>query len=77
MVSLSGTASRTPSLLARLPLAIPRLETGELLGHSLAMGGLALVSLVLALAPGAHSIHYAASPEGPYYGIDVMGPEVL
>ncbi len=77
MVSLSGTASRTPSLMARLPLAIPRLETGELLGHSLAMGGLALVSLVLALAPGAHSIHYAASPEGPYYGIDVTGPEVL
>jgi len=73
MVSLSGVAALTPCLVERIPLSVPRLETGELLGRSLAMGGLALVSLVLSLAPGADSIHFSASPEGPYYGIDVMG----
>lgn len=77
MISLSGVAARIPSLSGRIPSTVPRLETGELLGRSLAMGGLALVSLILALAPGASSIHFSASPEGPYYGIDVMGPEGL
>lgn len=77
LVSLSGVAAQLPSLLDRIPSSAPRLETGELLGRSLAMGGLALVSLSLALAPGATSIHFSASPEGPYYGIDVKGPEGL
>ena len=56
-------------LLERLP-NVPRLETGRLLGRSLAMGGLSLVSLILSLSPGFSAVHYAASPEGPYYGID-------
>jgi len=69
LISLSGVAAETPLLLEQLP-PVPRLETGRLLGRSLAMGGLALVSLILSAPPGATALHYAASPEGPYYGID-------
>ncbi|MGA7826201.1 MAG: beta-ketoacyl synthase N-terminal-like domain-containing protein [Geobacteraceae bacterium] len=69
LVSLSGVAGETKPLLERLP-DLPRLETGPLLGRSLAMGGLSLVSLCASLSPGDSAVHYAASPEGPYYGID-------
>ncbi|MRR33789.1 beta-ketoacyl synthase [bacterium] len=69
LISLSGVAAGTPLLLEQLP-PVPRLETGLLLGRSLAMGGLALVSLIHSAPPGATALHYAASPEGPYYGID-------
>ena len=69
LISLSGVAAGTPLLLEQLP-PVPRLETGRLLGRSLAMGGLALVSLILSAPPGATALHYAASPEGPYFGID-------
>lgn len=72
LVCLSGTASLEPALLERLP-AVARLETGALLGRSLAMGGLALASLVLRLAPGERGLHLAASPEGPWYAIDLYG----
>jgi 3-oxoacyl-[acyl-carrier-protein] synthase II len=69
LVSLSGVAGETNLILERLP-DVPRLETGRLLGRSLAMGGLSLVSLLATLSPGFSAVHYAASPEGPYYGID-------
>ncbi len=69
LVSLSGIAGEMESIVARLP-DVPRLETGPLLGHSLAMGGLSLVALLATLSPGGSATHYAASPEGPYYGID-------
>ncbi|HOO92626.1 MAG TPA: beta-ketoacyl synthase N-terminal-like domain-containing protein [Opitutales bacterium] len=69
LVSLSGCAGEMKSILERLP-AVPRLETGKLLGRSLAMGGLSLVALAMSLPPGVSAVHYAASPEGPYYGID-------
>lgn len=69
LISLSGVAAGMPLLLEQLP-PVPRLETGLLLGRSLAMGGLSLVSLILSAPPGATALHYAASPEGPYYGID-------
>jgi 3-oxoacyl-[acyl-carrier-protein] synthase II len=72
LVALSGTAGLDASLLDRLP-AVPRLETGPLLGRSLAMGGLAMVSLVLRLAPGARGLYLAASPEGPFYSMDWYG----
>ena len=72
LVSLSGTAPLERLLLERLPAA-PRLETGGMLGRSLAMGGLAMVSLVLRLAPGEQGLHLAASPEGPWYAIDWQG----
>lgn len=68
-VSLSGFAGEMASILARLP-DVPRLETGPLLGRSLAMGGLSLVALLATLSPGGSATHFAASPEGPYYGID-------
>jgi 3-oxoacyl-(acyl-carrier-protein) synthase len=69
LVSLSGVAGEMQPILERLT-DVPRLETGRLLGHSLAMGGLSLVSLLVSLSPGFSAVHYAASPEGPYYGID-------
>jgi len=70
LVSLSGVAGEMKPILERLP-DVPRLETGRLLGRSLAMGGLSLVSLLVTLSPGFSAVHYAASPEGPYYGIDI------
>jgi len=72
LVALSGTAPLETALLDRLPAA-PRLETGALLGRSLAMGGLAMAALVLRLAPGGKALYLAASPEGPWYAIDWRG----
>jgi 3-oxoacyl-[acyl-carrier-protein] synthase II len=69
LVSLSGVAGEMNLILERLP-DVPRLESGRLFGRSLAMGGLSLVSLLVTLSPGFSAVHYAASPEGPYYGID-------
>ena len=72
LVALSGTAALERALLDRLPVA-PRLETGPILGRSLAMGGLAMISLVLRLAPADRGLYLAASPEGPWYAIDWYG----
>jgi 3-oxoacyl-(acyl-carrier-protein) synthase len=72
LVGLSGTAPLDEALLDRLP-GVPRLDTGRLLGRSLAMGGLAMAALVLALKPGGTGLHLASSPEGPYYAIDLYG----
>jgi 3-oxoacyl-[acyl-carrier-protein] synthase II len=72
VVGLSGTASSDEALLQRLP-EVERLDTGRILGRSLAMGGLALAALVLTLEPGATGLHVAASPEGPYYTIELIG----
>ena len=72
LISLSGTANLQGALLDRLP-GVPKLDTARLLGRSLAMGGLAMAALVLTLEPGATGLHLAASPEGPYYAIDVYG----
>lgn len=74
LVSLSGTAGGLHTLLDRLP-PVPRLEISELLGRCLAMGGTALVSLILASSPGEVVSHYAASPEGPFHGIDITRAE--
>jgi len=72
LVSLSGSAAAEPLLLERLP-AGERLEIAPLVGRSLAMGGLALVALALSLAPGQTALHLAASPEGPFYAVDLQG----
>lgn len=69
LVSLSGTAGELNAIRERLP-DVPCLETGKLFGRSLAMGGMSIVALAMTLPPGASAVHYAASPEGPYYGID-------
>ncbi len=71
-ISLSGTAAETPLLCQGLP-QVPRLQTGELLGRSLAMGGLAMVALVMTMPHPAPALHLAASPEGPYYAIQFSG----
>lgn len=72
LIALSGTATCDNGLLERLPDA-PALDTGKILGRSLAMGGLAMTALVLKLSTGQRGLHVAASPEGPYYAIDVIG----
>jgi 3-oxoacyl-[acyl-carrier-protein] synthase II len=52
---------------------LPRLEVGRLVGRSLAMGGVAMVALLLNLDDGKRAIHLAASPEGPFFAIDFSG----
>lgn len=72
LVSLSGTAEELASL--PVPSASARyLRSGNILGRSLAMGGLSMVSLVLSMSPGQNALHLAASPEGPYFAIDFRG----
>jgi 3-oxoacyl-[acyl-carrier-protein] synthase II len=72
LLSLSGFASEFGMFLEKVP-SLPRLETGKILGCSLAMGGLSMAALVLSLAPGQRALHLAASPEGPYFAVDFNG----
>jgi 3-oxoacyl-[acyl-carrier-protein] synthase II len=72
LVCFSGIADDLPCLTERFP-AVRALVPGRLLGRSLAMGGVAMVSLVLSLASGEKGLHLAASPEGPYYAFDFHG----
>jgi len=72
LVTLSGTAARMPRIADLYPGA-RRLSTGPLLGHSLSMGGLAMVSHILSLPAGADGLHLAASPEGPLYAVEFTG----
>ncbi|AJE04572.1 beta-ketoacyl synthase N-terminal-like domain-containing protein [Geobacter pickeringii] len=71
IVSLSGTGAELPWL--REGLAGDRIEIGPLVGRSLAMGGLALVTLISLMPEGAAGLHLAASPEGPFFAIDIAG----
>lgn len=70
LVSLSGTAPSDKWLLSRLP-DTSRIDISPVIGRSFAMGGLALTTLILMLAPGGSGLHLASSPEGPYYAIDL------
>lgn len=72
LVSLSGIADELPFLTAPLHAA-PLLSPGKLLGRSLSMGGIAMVSLILSLPAGGNGLHLAASPEGPFYAVDFHG----
>ena len=72
LVCFSGVADGLPCLLERFP-AVRALAPGRLLGRSLAMGGVAMVSLLLSLASGEEGLHLAASPEGPCYAFDFRG----
>ena len=72
LVSLSGVAEEMkpfPETLASARFV----RTGVILGRSLAMGGLSMISLILSMSPGQNAMHFAASPEGPYYAIDFRG----
>ena len=72
VVSLSGSAAETPFLLRDLA-PIPTREIAPFVGRSLAMGGLALVALLLTLPAGQRGLHLAASPEGPCFAVDLTG----
>ena len=72
LVSVSGTASVLPAFMERVS-GIPVLDTGRILGSSLAMGGIAMATLLASLHPGQSGLHLAASPEGPYYAIRFSG----
>jgi len=72
IVSLSGTAAELP-LLPEIKADVPRLDVGKLVGRSLAMGGIAMVALLLSLPDGKRALHLGASPEGPYFAIDFSG----
>ena len=72
LVSLSGIAAGRPELAGLFP-HVPRLDTGALLGRSLAMGGIAMTAHLLTLAPGATGIHLAVSPEGPWFAVGFEG----
>jgi 3-oxoacyl-(acyl-carrier-protein) synthase len=72
LVSLSGTAGVLPAYMERMS-GIPALDTGRVLGSSLAMGGTAMAALLASLPPGQPGLHLAASPEGPYYAIRFTG----
>lgn len=72
LISLSGIYEEMEPFLGPFASA-RRVKTGNILGRSLAMGGLSMVSLVLSLSPGQNALHLAASPEGPYYAIEFTG----
>ncbi len=72
LLSLSGVAGEIEQLL-ETARSSRRLDAGGILGRSLAMGGLSMVSLVLALSPDQDALHLAASPEGPYFSIEFHG----
>jgi 3-oxoacyl-[acyl-carrier-protein] synthase II len=72
MISLSGVAGENKAFLEAVP-STARIEIGNILGRSLGMGGLSMVSLILSLKPGQRALHLAVSPEGPYYAVDFQG----
>lgn len=72
LVSLSGTARALPAFMERID-KIPALDTGRVIGRSLAMGGTAMAALLASLRPGQPGLHLAASPEGPYFAIRFSG----
>lgn len=72
LVSLSGTATALPALMERVS-GIPSIDTGRVIGSSLAMGGTAMAALLASLLPGQPGLHLAASPEGPYFAIRFSG----
>jgi 3-oxoacyl-(acyl-carrier-protein) synthase len=73
-VTLSG-AGAVVDLLAENVIAGVFHRTGQVVGQSLAMGGVGLGVLSHLLQPGQSGLHLAASPEGPYFAISVeAGP---
>ncbi len=74
LVSLSGVAPECGKL-ARLFPDVPQLDTGALLGRSLAMGGIAMTAHLLSIASEETGIHLAASPEGPWFSVCLGGAD--
>jgi hypothetical protein len=61
-----------PKLLARIS-ACTQLDTGRVIGRSLAMGGISMAALLASLQPGQSGLHLVASPDGPYFAIRFSG----
>lgn len=74
LLSLSGVAAECKELAGLFP-ELPRLDTGALVGRSLAMGGIAMAAQLLTLAPGGTGLHLAASPEGPWFAVSFQGAD--
>jgi 3-oxoacyl-(acyl-carrier-protein) synthase len=72
LVSFSGTASMLPAFKESVG-ATASIETGRVIGSSLAMGGTAMAALLASLQIGQPGLHLAASPEGPYFAIRFSG----
>lgn len=72
LVSLSGTANLLPAFKNSV-VGIPSIDTGSVIGSSLAMGGTAMALLVASLQTGQSGLHLTASPEGPYFAIRFSG----
>lgn len=71
-VSLSGAGAGIDLLAGKIG-AQTVLRTGQVVGQSLAMGGVALGALSRLLRPGQSGLHLAASPEGPYFSFSLHG----
>jgi len=71
-ISLSG-AGPGIELLAGKVTAETHHRTGQVVGQSLAMGGVALSAFSYLLQPGQTGLHLAASPEGPYFAFSLQG----
>ena len=71
-VSFSGCAEEIPFFTDRFR-GSETVSVGRLIGRSLAMGGVALAALAAMLPAGRTGLHLAASPEGPYFAIDLAG----
>lgn len=76
MISLSGTAADITRLTAALPQA-PIIETGCVVGRSLAMGGIAMAALAAMIPVGTEALHLAASPEGPCFAVRFKGVDTV
>lgn len=72
VISVSGSAGEMMAA-AGLTGDGKIIEPGTTLGRSLAMGGVAMVSLLLSLRPDQNGLHIGASPEGPYYAVEFTG----
>lgn len=71
-ISFSGCADELPFLADRFR-GSETVSVGRLIGRSLAMGGVTLAALAAMLPAGRTGLHLAASPEGPYFAIDLAG----
>lgn len=71
-LSLSGAGPAVKQL-AECVQATATHRIGQVIGRSLAMGGVALGALSQLLQPGQTGLHLAASPEGPYFAVSLHG----
>lgn len=71
-IMLSGAEPEGEPLSRRLGAA-HLIRPGDLLGRSIAMGGVVSGLLVSMLAPEEQGLHLAASPEGPFFALTFRG----